>query len=64
MSEAPKVYCPKDKKKVPVWHCLGSFVQKRKTCPNWTGKASIDVSRDFAEVECSFKEVKRNDKRS
>jgi nitrite reductase/ring-hydroxylating ferredoxin subunit len=55
MSEAPKVYCPKDKKKVPVWYCIGSFFQKRKTCPHWTGKASIDVSKDFAKVECSFK---------
>ena len=54
MSEAPKVYCPKDKKKVPVWHCVGSFVQKREPCP-YCVKASVDVSRDFAEVECSFK---------
>lgn len=54
MSEAPKVYCPKDKKKLPVWYCLGSFVQQREPCPYWTGKATVDVSKDFAEVECSY----------
>ena len=30
----PTVYCPKEKKRVPVYYCLGSFIQRRKTCPD------------------------------
>jgi len=55
--EAPKVYCPKEGKEVPIWYCLGSFVQQRKPCP-YCVEMSVDVSRDFAEVNCSFKRVK------
>lgn len=55
--EAPKVYCPKEKKKVPVWYCLGSFTQQRPTCQYWGRKATVDVSRDYAKVKCTFKET-------
>ena len=34
MSEAPTVYCPKEKKAVPVWYCLGSWTQNRQQCPD------------------------------
>lgn len=54
MSEAPKVYCRKDKKKVPIWHCLGSFVQKKEACPNLI-KATVIVAEDYAKVECNYK---------
>lgn len=30
--EAPKVYCKKEDKEVPIWHCLGSFIQRRVRC--------------------------------
>lgn len=60
VDEAPKVYCPKDKKKVPIWYCLGSFMQQRKTCEHWTGWAEVDISRDYAQVACDFHAVKES----
>lgn len=51
MVEFPKVYCPKEERDVPVWWCLGSFVQQRMTCPELL-KAMVDISKDYAEVEC------------
>ncbi len=52
MTEAPKVYCKKDKKYVPIWYCLGSAMQHRRPCPE-IETARIDWKRDIAEVECS-----------
>lgn len=31
--KAQKVYCPKDKRKVPIWFCLGNITQHIETCP-------------------------------
>jgi len=56
--EAPKFYCPKDKKKVPVWYCLGSFTQNRAPCPYFAGEATVNVDKGFASVVCNFKEGK------
>lgn len=50
----PEVYCPKEGKKVPVWWCLGSFMQKKETCPNLI-KATVIVAEDYAKVECNYK---------
>ena len=52
--EAPKVYCPKEGKKVPVWYCLGSFSQGRLPCIYWAGEATVDVNENFASVTCNF----------
>jgi len=54
---APTVYCPKDKEKVPIWHCLGSFTQGRETCP-YLVKATVHGG-ESAEVECKW-EVKHD----
>ena len=51
MSEAPTVYCPKEKKDVPVWYCLGSFTQGREKCPHII-KATV-YGGETAEVKCS-----------
>lgn len=51
MTEAPKVYCPKDKEKVPIWYCLGSHMQGRKPCPHIL-TATIDMKNDATKVEC------------
>lgn len=51
--EAPTVYCPKDKKEVPIWYCLGSFTQKKILCPHLT-RVTIYRGKS-AEVECSWK---------
>jgi len=54
MVEAPTVYCPKEGKKVPVWYCLGSFIQKREPCP-YLIEATVDVRRNYAKVKCKAK---------
>ena len=54
MAEAPKVpkvYCPKEKREVPIWWCLGSFVQQKYPCPELL-KATVNISKDYAEVKC------------
>ena len=51
MTEAPKVYCPKDKKMVPIWYCLGSPFQQRMPCPDIIS-ATVDMRKDLAEVNC------------
>lgn len=58
LSEAPKVFCPKEGKKVPVWHCLGSFMQQREQCEQLieaevkgTEEAKVKC-RSKAEAEC------------
>jgi len=33
-SKCPTVLCPKENKDVPVYHCLGSFIQQKPTCPH------------------------------
>jgi len=53
-SEAPAVFCPKEGKEVPVWYCLGSFMQQREPCPNLI-EATVSVSKNYAEVKCKFK---------
>lgn len=62
MSEAPTVFCPKEGKKVPIWYCMGSFVQQRKPCPHMVKLAarfSRNHTEDHAEVECDYtQEVK------
>jgi len=54
MSKAPTVFCPKEGKKVPIWYCLGSFIQQRKQCENLNG-ASVSVADNYAEVDCKLK---------
>jgi len=51
MVEAPKVYCPKEKREVPIWWCLGSFVQQRYPCPELL-EATVDFPKDYAVVKC------------
>lgn len=59
MAEDPKVYCPKEDKEVPVWWCLGSFVQQRVTCAELL-EATVNIVENYAEVKCKAqKEVKR-----
>jgi L-amino acid N-acyltransferase YncA len=56
MSKAPKVFCPKEGKKVPVWYCIGSFTQQRKACLHCV-EATIYYGKK-AEVKCDWKEAK------
>lgn len=47
----PDVYCPKEKKRVPIWWCLGSLVQGRETCPELV-EARVNFPENRAEVRC------------
>jgi len=49
------VYCPKDKHDVPVWFCLGSFMQQRKPCPHLI-EMTVYGSEKKAKVKCGWKE--------
>ena len=51
MVEAPKVYCPQEGRDVPIWWCLGSFVQQRTMCPEVL-EATVKIAEDFADVKC------------
>lgn len=57
MTEAPKVYCKKEDKDVPIWYCIGSFFQGRRPCPHnagatvYYGKSAETVCRYPEEVE-------------
>ncbi len=51
MVEAPKVFCPREGRDVPIWWCLGSFVQERMMCPELL-EATVKIAENFAEVKC------------
>ncbi|MBU0778122.1 hypothetical protein KKF82_07675 [Patescibacteria group bacterium] len=51
MVEAPEVYCPKENRKVPIWWCLGSFMQQRPMCPELL-EATVKIAEGYAEVKC------------
>ncbi len=55
MVEAPKVHCPKEGRKVPIWWCLGSFVQQRMKCSELL-EATVKIAENFAEVKCKAQE--------
>ncbi len=58
MSEAPKVFCPKEKKKVPIWYCLGSFMQQRERCEHLI-EAKVNFAKNEAKVKCGWKGEKQ-----
>jgi len=43
------VYCPKERKRAPVWRCLGSFVREKETCSELI---SAEVGENKAVVRC------------
>lgn len=47
----PDVYCPKERKWVPVWWCLGSLVQGKEQCPELI-EAKVDFDKNKAEIRC------------
>ncbi len=53
--EVPKVYCPKEDREVPIWWCLGSFMQQRPVCPELL-EATVDFAEDYAKVKCKTQE--------
>jgi len=57
MTKAPTVFCPKEGKKVPIYYCIGSFMQQTKTCPDLI-LATIFKGATRAEVKCKRQEKK------
>jgi len=45
-----KVLCPKEGEHVPIWHCMGSIVRQRKTCPDLIRATAFPDGT--VEVEC------------
>lgn len=56
----PDVYCPKEGRRVPVWWCLGSFVQQKEMCPELIS-ARVDFGRNFAGIDCRPKRKERGE---
>lgn len=52
MVEAPKLYCPVEGREIPVWWCVGSFVQGKAACKELI-KATVDISKNFTDVKCN-----------
>ncbi len=57
MAEFPKVYCPKEDREVPVWYCLGSFVQQKVQCPELL-EATVRIAENYAQVKCKAQKEK------
>jgi len=55
VNKAPKVFCPKERKHVPIWYCLGSFIQAKKPCP-YCIEATVEKGGKTAKVKCNWKE--------
>ncbi len=51
MVEVPKVHCPKENRKVPIWRCLGSFVEQRMKCSELL-EATVNIPENYATVKC------------
>ena len=47
----PEIYCPEEGKKVPIWYCLGSYMQARPGCARLE-EATVKISENFCEVKC------------
>ena len=47
----PEIYCPVEGEKVPVWYCLGSFMQGRPGCKQLE-EATVKIAENFCEVKC------------
>lgn len=45
------VDCPKEGKKVPFWHCTGSFIQQKPGCSH-VEEAMINYRTGYAVVKC------------
>lgn len=48
----PDVFCQLVNKRVPIWHCTGSYIQERLVCP-YLGNAVMRFNRDEATVSCN-----------
>jgi len=62
MVEAPEVYCLKEKRKVPVWWCLGSYTQRRFPCPELI-EATVNIAEGYAKIKCKAQKSTKKEKK-
>jgi len=53
--EAPKVHCEKEDRLVPIWWCMGSFMQGKDPCPELL-EVFYDGPNNTAKVKCKAQE--------
>ena len=53
MNESSTVWCPKEGKNIPIWHCTGSFTQARERCRHMV-KLVVRGTENQAQIECDF----------
>lgn len=51
MSDSLKVYCNKEKREVPVYWCLGSYLKSHLPCAELL-EATVSVKESRATVKC------------
>ena len=51
--EELEIYCPMEKKRCPVWYCLGSYFQMKEPC-EYVGDITISHGR-VTEHKCLWK---------
>ena len=52
-----EVDCPKEGKKVPIWFCMGSFVQQKQPCPHLIELTVYYGKR--AKVKCQLRQKEK-----
>ena len=62
MVEAPEVYCPKEKRCVEIWWCLGSYMQRHDPCPELI-EATVKIAEGYAEVKCKAQRLTKKEEK-
>jgi len=62
VKEVPKVYCPREDKEVPIWWCLGSYIQRKNLCPELL-EATVKIAEDYAEVKCKAQRLTKRERK-
>ena len=56
--EVPMVYCPKEKKRVHIFSCLGSYTLGITACPELV-EATVNLKKGVATVKCKAQEEEK-----
>jgi len=51
-----RILCPREEKKIPIYHCIGGFVKSEVTCGSMQ---NATVSLDGARCKCLWPEKRR-----
>lgn len=56
------IFCPKEEKRVPIWYCLGSYMQRREPCPDLI---ELTLSKgQVSDHKCKIRRATRNEHRT